>query len=126
MDRMLDGIIGATVIMDDVLIARWDRDNHDSILKQVMERATSYNLRLNMQKCKVSQNEVRYVGHLLTADELKPDPSIIEALHKLPIPRNKEDVQRFLGLVAYLAKFIPQLSEVNSPLRAELRADSIF
>ena len=44
----------------------------------------------------------------------------------MPIPRNKEDMRRFLGFVAYLAKFIPQLSEVNAPLRALLRADSVF
>ena len=126
MDQMLDGIIGATAIMDNILIAGRDRDHHDSILKQVMERATSYNLKLNMQKCKVRQKEVQYVGHLLTADGLKPDPSRIEALHKMPISQNKEDVWRFLGFFAYLAKFIPQLSEVNAPLRALLRADGIF
>ena len=84
------------------------------------------NLKLNMQKCKVRQKEVRYVGHLLTADGLKPDPSTIEALRNMPIPWNEEDMRRFLGFVAYLAKFIPQLSEVNAPLRASLRADSIF
>ena len=80
MDQMLDCIIGATVNMDDILIAGRDRDHHDSILKQVMERATSYNLKLNMQKCKVRQKEVQYVGHLLTADGLKPDLSRIEDL----------------------------------------------
>ena len=69
-----------------------------------------------MQKCKVHQKEVQYVRHLLTADGLKPDPSRIEALRYIPIPRNKEDVWRFLGFVAYQAKFIPQLSEVNAPL----------
>ena len=53
MDQMPDGIIGATAIMDDILIAGQDRDHHDSILKHIVERATSYNLKLNMQKCKV-------------------------------------------------------------------------
>ena len=72
-----------------------------------MERATSYNLKMNMQKCKVHQKEVWYVMHLLTAYGLKPDPSRIEALRNMPIPWNKEDVWHFLGLVAYLAKLIP-------------------
>ena len=103
---MLDGIVGATAIMD-ILIAGRERDHHDSILKQVMERVTSYNLKLNMQKCKVCQKEVHYVGHLLTADGLKPDSSRIEALRNMPIPWNKEDVRHFLGFVAYLTKFIP-------------------
>uniref|UniRef100_A0A8C4R625 Reverse transcriptase/retrotransposon-derived protein RNase H-like domain-containing protein n=1 Tax=Eptatretus burgeri TaxID=7764 RepID=A0A8C4R625_EPTBU len=70
--------------------------------------------------------EVRYVGYLLAADGLKPDPSRIEAFRNMPIPWNKEDVQRFLGFVACLAKLIPQMSEINAPLRALLGADSIF
>ena len=64
--------------------------------------------------------------NLLPADGLKPDPSRTEALRNMPIPWNKEDVWCFLGFVANLAKYIPQLSEVNAPLRALLRAESIF
>ena len=85
-DQILDGIVGATAIMDDILIAGRDRDHHDSILKQVMERATSYNLKLNMQKCKVRQRRFSTSGiYLLQTDSsLTPQewkPSVICLFH---------------------------------------------
>ena len=51
MDQMLEGIEGATAILDDILIAGSNNEHHDAVLSKVIERATSYNLKLNLQKC---------------------------------------------------------------------------
>ena len=67
MDQMLEGIEGATAIMDDILIAGSNTEHHDAVLRQVIERATSYNLKLNHQKCLIRQPAVPYIGHLLTS-----------------------------------------------------------
>ena len=48
MDQMLKGIVGATAIMDDTLIAGSNTEQHDAVLRKVMERATTYNLKLNL------------------------------------------------------------------------------
>lgn len=126
MDQMLEGIEGAFAIVDDILVAGRDQQQHDQILKQVIERATSYNLTLNMEKCRIRQKQVPYVGHLLTSDGLLPDPEKLVAIRNMPIPQNKEDVKRFLGFVTYLGKFIPNLSEVDAPLRALLKTGVSF
>ena len=72
MDEMLENIEGAFAIQDEILIAGRDTTHHDAILCQVIERATQYNLRLNMQKCRIRQNEVPYIGHMVTRDGLRP------------------------------------------------------
>ena len=41
----------------------------------------------------------------------------------MPTPKDKDDVKRFLGFVTYLAKFIPNLSELDAPLRELLSED---
>ena len=41
----------------------------------------------------------------------------------MPAPENREQLQRFLGMLTYLAKFIPNLSQVASPLRTLLEKD---
>ena len=43
MDQMLEGIEGATAIMDDILIAGSNTGQHDAVLRKVIERATTYN-----------------------------------------------------------------------------------
>ena len=126
MDQMLEGIEGATAIMDDILIAGSNTEQHDAVLRKVIERATTYNLKLNLQKCLIRQPAVPYIGHLLTSEGLKPDPSKVAAVRAMPTPKNKDDVKRFLGFVTYLAKFIPNLSELDAPLRELLKIDAVF
>uniref|UniRef100_A0A8C5PPV9 Gypsy retrotransposon integrase-like protein 1 n=1 Tax=Leptobrachium leishanense TaxID=445787 RepID=A0A8C5PPV9_9ANUR len=126
MDEMLEGISGAISVMDDILIAAPSVPEHDEILRKVIQRATSYNLSLNFDKCHVKQSSVPYVGHLITADGLKADPAKIEAVKSMPTPRDKDGVRRFLGFVTYLSKFLPNLSEVDAPLRQLLKTDVEF
>ena len=126
MDQMLEGIEGATAIMDDILIAGSNTEHHDAVLRQVIERATSYNLKLNHQKCLIRQPAIPYIGHLLTSEGLKPDPSKVAAVRAMPTPKKKDDVKRFLGFVTDLAKFISNLSELDAPLRELLKTNTLF
>ena len=61
--------------------------------------------------------QVDFMGHLLTAHGLKPDPNKVEAILKLETPGTKEKIERLNGTVNYLAKFLPRLSQVMDPLR---------
>ena len=126
MDNMLEGIQGAVAIMDDILVAGKNMKDHDVTLRKVIEKATEYNLKLNMDKCSIRQTSVTYVGHLLTADGLKPDPNKVRALLEMSTPTDKEAVRRFLGFVTYLSKFIPNLSEIDAPLRELVKTDVMF
>ena len=126
MDEMLQGIKGPSVIIDDILIAGRDSKHHDLILKQVMQRATEYNLKLNYDKCKIRQNQVPYMGHILSEKGLEPDPAKLKAIIEMPAPIDKDGMRRFLGLIQYLAKFIPNLSHTDSPLRNLLKTDVEF
>lgn len=126
MDQMLEGIEGAAAVMDDILIEGRDVEHHDQIFRKVIERATQYNLKLNYDKCEIRQPQVSYVGHLITKNGIKPDPSKVRALVDMPRPKDREGVRRFLGLVQYLAKFIPNLSQVDAPLRVLVKSETEF
>ena len=68
-------------------------------------------------------SEVHYGGQVLNADGVKPDPKKVEAIIAMPAPANREDLQRFLGVVTYLSKFIPNMSKKSAPLRQLLQKD---
>ena len=80
MNNILKGISGAISVMDNILVAAPTIKEHDEILSKVVERATNDNLRLNFSKCHICQAAVQYMGHLITADGLKPDPAKVEAV----------------------------------------------
>ena len=57
------------------------------------------------------------MGHLLTTEGSKPDPFNVEAIQNIPKLTNANDVQRFIGFVNYLSRFLPKLSDICEPLR---------
>lgn len=63
-------------------------------------------------------------GHKVTAAGTEPDPEKIRAITNIPTPQNTADVRRFLGMVTYLAKFIPQFTDTTKPLRDLLAKDN--
>ena len=125
MDEMLEGIENAHAVMDDILVAGTDQAHHDAVLREVIERAVSYNLKLNFDKVKIRKSRVPYVGHVITENGLMPDPEKIRAVRNMPAPDSKEGVRRFLGFIRYLAKFLPKLAEEEEPLR-ELTKDKLM
>ena len=72
--KLFEDMEGVKVIVDDLLIWGKDGEEHDTRLKQVFTRAREVNLKFNAKKYKIKQEEVPYVGHVLSKDGLKPDP----------------------------------------------------
>ena len=126
MSEIFNGIEGVEVIVDDLLIWGENKEQHDERLKQVLERARQKNLKLNKEKSQIALDEISYIGHNLSKEGLKPDPHKIRAITEMNRPQNKEEIQRFLGMVTYIAKFIPNLSEVSSPLRQLLEKEIVW
>lgn len=91
----MEEINHAYAIMDDILVAGRDIALHDSVLEAVLNRARTYNLKLNFAKVRVRKQQVQYVGHIISAEGLKPDPEKVRGMKDMPPPRKKEVVRRF-------------------------------
>ena len=116
MDHLLEGY-PCEVIVYDILVWGSTEAEHDENLLKVLDRIQEINLKLKWDKCKFKVKEVGYVRHLLTADGLKPDPEKVRAIIEMQTPENVKELQRFRGMVRYLSKFIPRLSELALPLQ---------
>ena len=127
--EVLEGLPGIYVIADDILITGQGESkeealkDHDRNLLALLERAREVNLKLNPKKLKLRLSEVPFIGHLLTSTGVKPDPEKVRAVQEMPVPDGRTSaekikaVQRFLGFVNYLAKFVPHLADECEPLR---------
>ena len=83
-------------------------------------------MKLNPAKCVFARTELIFLGHKVTGSGVKPDPSKISAITDMPIPSNVKELQRFMGMVNYLGKFLPSLSKVSKPLRKLLEKNAIW
>lgn len=130
LDQCLEGLTGMYKIADDILIIgqgdteeEADRD-HDRNLRNFLDRCRAKNIRLNKDKFELKCKEVSFIGHVMTKDGLKPDPRKVEAITKMERPADVLAVQRFVGLVKYLSKFLKDLSEMCEPLRRLTHKDA--
>ena len=125
MSDMFSEIDGVEVVMDDILIHGRTLDEHNARLESVLQKARKCNLKLNDKKSKLCQREVKYLGHIITGNGLKPSPDRITGIVEMKRPENIAELESWLGMVAYVSKFIPNLSEVNSKLR-ELKTQKVW
>ena len=124
--EVLEGLEGVEVIADDILVFGRDVTEHDRNLRNLLERARERNLKLNKDKVKLRLTEVTYIGHRLTSNGLKPDPKKVEAIVNMPTPKDLPGLKRFLGMVNFLSKFLPNLSTVTESLRKLEEKDTLW
>ena len=92
--------------------------DHDENLVRFLQRAREVNLKLNKSKINVRKMEVKFMGHVIMNQGLKPVPDKVKAVEAMPRLTCKKELLSLLGFVNYLAKFLPRLSElVAQPLR---------
>ena len=132
MHMLCQDLPGVVVIADDILVygcgsteEEYKKD-HDANLKRLLDRGQEANLKLNIHKLQLRLSEVVYMGHRLTAQGITPDPNKVNAIVNMPRPVHKKGVERLLGFVTYLSRFLPKLSEVVSPLRLLTERDVTF
>ena len=125
MDRLFAGV-PVEIIVDDFLVHGKDQSEVDEKMRRVLERSREVGLKFNPKKVKLRVPEVSYVGHLFSAEGLKPDPEKIRAINDMPPPVDKEGVLRILGTVNYLDKFIEHKADIQEPISQLTQKDAAF
>lgn len=123
MYEQFDDIQGVCLFIDDLLIYGKTQEEHDQILKKVLDRCREINLKLNKNKCKFGLKEITYLGHKITGEGIYPDESHTSAIRNMPPPQSIKDLERFLGLVNYVGNFVPNLSQKTHVLRVLLKKE---
>ena len=123
LQECLADLRGVKVIRDDILVVGYGatdaeaQSDHDRNVTRLLERARQVNLKLNKSKVKLRKTEVKFMGHVISNEGLKPDPDKVSAIKNMPKPTSNLEVQTLLGFVNYLSKFLPKLSDVSAPLK---------
>ena len=125
-EALFGDIDGVEVIFDDIIVAAQDEQEHDEIIKKLLDRAKAKNVKFNPNKLQYKVKEVKYMGNIVSESGLKPDSEKVRAILDMPLPKSKEELRRFLGMVNFFSKFIPSQSTITDPLRQLLKKDSVW
>ena len=125
MSQLVEDLDGVECIVDDILVWGDTIEQHNMRLRQVLERVRENNLKLNKSKCEIGVTEIKYIGHTLSNTSLKIDNEKVEALIRMPEPEDKARLQRSMGMLQYVSKFLPNLSTESAPLRELLETKCV-
>lgn len=112
--------------LDDLIILGKSISNHNKNLVDVFERLRRINLKLNPSKCNFLRKELLYLGHIVSSDGVLPDPTKIDIIKNYPVPKNVDEVRRFVAFANYYRKFIPNFAEKTYHLNQLCKKNAKF
>ena len=112
--------------VDDIICFSKNMSDHIRHLDQIFKRLNEAGLKLKPSKCHFAAKEVKYLGHIISAKGVKPNPEKVEIVSSFPVPKTAKEVRSFLGLTNYYKRFILDYSKIAAPLFKLLRKDLTF
>ena len=114
MDLMLTGLQWSSclVYLDDIIVLGKNFADHLHNVNLVLSRVRNAGLKLQPPKCSFFQEEVSYLGHIVSRDGVSVDPAKVQKVQAWPIPQSAKEVQQFLGLANYYRRFIYKLANL--------------
>nr|XP_037275197.1 uncharacterized protein K02A2.6-like [Rhipicephalus microplus] len=100
MENLLHDLDHVVVYFDDILVTGTSDKDHWENLGRVLDRLKTAGLRLKLSKCEFMKPEVQYLGHIISAAGLRPNPAKTEAVLEAPAPRAVKELQSYLGMFA--------------------------
>ncbi|XP_073354940.1 uncharacterized mitochondrial protein AtMg00860-like [Aegilops tauschii subsp. strangulata] len=117
---------GVLAFMDDILIHSEELEEHRQLLKRVLQLLAEKDLKAKMSKCTFAQQEISYLGHVISDKGVATDKSKIQAIQEWPQPQNVKELRGFLGLAGYYRKFVRFFGVLSKPLTEMLKKGAIF
>lgn len=132
MANLLAGLVWTELLvyLDDVLIFADTFEELQRRVRRALERIRASGIRLKGKKCTWAARELKFVGHIVSADGVGMDPSKIKAIQEYPRPVDtagnvsKTDLLSFLGMAGYYRRFVRNFSVIAGPLYEATRLDA--
>jgi len=99
------------IYLDNIVIWSQTIDEHEQNVKLVLNALRDARLYVNLEKTNLFCLEIDFLGHHISTHGIEADGKKADRIVNWPIPKSATDVRSFLGLVRYLADFLPALAE---------------
>ena len=128
MDHVFHDMIGRNVevYVDDIVVKSNSCDQHISDLKEVFQALRQYHMRLNPKKCAFGVEGGKFLGFMLTHRGIEANPKKCKAITEMRSPSGLKEIQRLVGRLTSLSRFVPKLAERTRPIIKLLKKTTKF
>lgn len=112
--------------IDDILVYSKSYTEHINHLTQLLEAIKKEGFRLKFTKCMFASESVKYLGHIIQDNTVRPLRDNLISIQDFPIPKTQKNIRQFLGKVNFYHDYIPQSSIILEPLHKLLRKNQKF
>ena len=112
--------------IDDIVIATETIEDHIERIREVFECLREAGFKMRAEKCDFMRTETKYLGRVVSAEGIKPDPEAVTKIQEWMSPRNKEELQSFLGFANYYRDFVPFHAAKVQPMQELLKKNQHF
>ena len=109
------------VYLDDILIFSKTPAEHLQHIEQVLKILSQQQLKAKRVKCAFFKPELKFLGHIVSASGMRPDPAKVSTVMDWPTPVSVYEVRSFLGLANYFRNYIRAYSAIAAPLTGLLK-----
>jgi transposase InsO family protein len=124
MTECFGDIEGVSIYMDDIVVSTPDEESHHRALKELFRRFHENNFKLRIDKCKLYQSEITFLGHKVSSAGVRADPAYIDKVMTVAKPTNKKELGRLLGMCNWVSRHIPNLADMTAQLE-DLKRKSV-
>ena len=99
-NRWLDGVFSGTKVfryVDDLIVASKTYEEHVRNLEEVLQRCLANGVVLKPSKSILFSEEIRVLGHIVSAQGVRPDPEKVQAIQKFAEPESRKHIKTVLG-----------------------------
>ncbi|XP_019155718.1 PREDICTED: uncharacterized protein K02A2.6-like [Ipomoea nil] len=89
------------VFIDDILVYSQNKEEHEKHLRTTLQTLRKHQLYAKFSKCEFWKDNVTFLGHVITKEGIKVDPTKIHAVKEWPTPKSLSEVRSFVGLAGY-------------------------
>lgn len=112
--------------IDDILIFSQSFEKHIEHIEKVLRAIINEGFRLKFKKCTFAETSVKYLGHIIGNNMVKPIKDNIISIMNFPAPKNQKNIRQFLGKINFYHEYIPNSSIILDPLHKLLRKNIQF
>jgi hypothetical protein len=114
------------VFLDDILVYSKSEEEHEQHLRMVLQVLIEHQLYAKLRKCSFYQEQIHYLGHIISEEGIIVDPKKFEAIREWSMPRNVVEVRSFMGLEGYYRRFITGFLRIDHPIPSLQRKEKKF